>query len=82
MLDEEIEQIKVGTVEKFQGSEKEVIIISTVRSQPEMLLVDKRFNLGFVSNKKVSRDHEHIVAMKSTRMYNAFIKLRWPSVST
>ena len=52
-LDEEIEHINVGTVERFQGNEREIIIISTVRSQPDMLKEDKKFNLGFVSNRKV-----------------------------
>lgn len=38
--------IKVGTVDSFQGEEKPVIIVSTVRSQSD--------NAGFLHNERVS----------------------------
>ncbi|EKX32877.1 hypothetical protein GUITHDRAFT_158951 [Guillardia theta CCMP2712] len=44
--------IKVGTTELFQGLERRVIIISTVRSDPLLLQSDDRFNLGFVNSAK------------------------------
>lgn len=42
--------IKVGTVEQFQGQEKEVIVISTVRSTIKHNDFDKIHCLGFLSN--------------------------------
>ncbi|XP_069765517.1 RNA helicase Mov10l1 isoform X5 [Narcine bancroftii] len=47
-----LEDIKVGSVEEFQGQEKMVIIVSTVRSNEENLYEDVRNVLGFLSNPK------------------------------
>lgn len=49
-----LSEIEVGTVEVFQGREKRIIIISTVRSKPSLLKLDKQYNLGFVRNEKVN----------------------------
>lgn len=49
----EYKDIEIGTVETFQGREKRIIIISTVRGQHSLLLYDRKYNLGFVSNEKV-----------------------------
>ena len=45
-------EIMVGSTEQFQGQEKKVIIISTVRSQVELIKEDFEFNLGFLKNPK------------------------------
>lgn len=43
---------KVGSVEEFQGSERPIIIVSTVRSTVEHIPFDVKHKLGFLSNEK------------------------------
>ncbi|NWQ59485.1 SDE3 helicase, partial [Neopipo cinnamomea] len=48
----DISQLKVGSVEQFQGQERRVILISTVRSFSSYLQFDETFRLGFLKNPK------------------------------
>lgn len=40
--------IKIGTVEEFQGQERQIILVSTVRSSGENTQTDLQYNLGFL----------------------------------
>ncbi|XP_060775441.1 putative helicase mov-10-B.1 isoform X2 [Neoarius graeffei] len=44
--------IKVGSVEEFQGQEKMVIMVSAVRSSNNYVKMDQEFNIGFLTNEK------------------------------
>ncbi|KDP23615.1 hypothetical protein JCGZ_23448 [Jatropha curcas] len=48
----EMSDVKVGSVEQFQGQEREVIIISSVRSTVKHNDFDRTYSLGFLSNPK------------------------------
>eukprot|EP01062_Namystynia_karyoxenos_P074485 TRINITY_DN713_c0_g1_i3.p1 TRINITY_DN713_c0_g1~~TRINITY_DN713_c0_g1_i3.p1 ORF type:complete len:1403 (+),score=380.74 TRINITY_DN713_c0_g1_i3:95-4210(+) len=42
--------VSVRTVEGFQGQERPIIIVTTVRSHPQYLHLDQKFQLGFVAH--------------------------------
>jgi len=44
--------LMVGSVEQFQGQEKLIIIVSTVRAKPQFTKHDAKFHLGFLQNPK------------------------------
>jgi len=47
-----IRGVTVGTTEEFQGQERKIIILSTVRSSPEYVNIDGQYRLGFLADPK------------------------------
>ncbi|XP_044207560.1 putative helicase mov-10-B.1 isoform X1 [Thunnus albacares] len=81
---ENLENILVGSVEKFQGKEFNVILVSTVRSNPKLTAHKQRFTLGFVNNEKrfnvaITRARAMLIVvgdprvLKADQLWNKFI---------
>mmetsp|Transcript_4655 Transcript_4655/g.14067 ORF Transcript_4655/g.14067 Transcript_4655/m.14067 type:complete len:752 (-) Transcript_4655:467-2722(-) len=50
--DESLKEVQVGSVEKFQGCERKVIVVSTVRSSVVHSNTQDKHKLGFVAQRK------------------------------
>ncbi|KAA0040814.1 putative RNA helicase SDE3 [Cucumis melo var. makuwa] len=80
--------IKVGSVEQFQGQERQVIIVSTVRSTIKHNEFDKTYCLGFLSNPRrfnvaVTRAISLLVIIGNPHIINQDVywnKLLWQCV--
>ncbi|KAI9578990.1 hypothetical protein GQX74_005873 [Glossina fuscipes] len=46
---------KIGIVEKFQGQERDIILISGVRSSKEHIFDDMHHGLGFIRNERSTK---------------------------
>ncbi|XP_054735620.1 probable RNA helicase armi [Anastrepha obliqua] len=51
-IEADIAMPKIGSVEEFQGQERDIILISTVRSSQKLISRDLRHALGFVQSSK------------------------------
>lgn len=55
-------------MEEFQGQERRIIMISTVRSSADYVKMDKDFSIGFLSNEKVRAAYSPLVKSSSFKL--------------
>ena len=48
----ESSEVMVGTTEEFQGQKRRIILVTTVRSNPDYLQQDHLAKIGFLKNRK------------------------------
>ncbi|XP_037629487.1 putative helicase mov-10-B.2 [Sebastes umbrosus] len=81
---EDLGNVLVGSVEQFQGKEYNVILLSTVRSNPKLTAQMQKCTLGFVDNEKrfnvaLTRARALLIVvgdprvLKTDQMWNKFI---------
>ncbi|XP_026223832.1 putative helicase mov-10-B.2 [Anabas testudineus] len=81
---EDLENVLVGSVEQFQGKEFNIILVSTVRSNPKLTAHNQQFTLGFVNNAKrfnvaITRARALLIVvgdprvLKTDQIWNKFI---------
>jgi superfamily I DNA and/or RNA helicase len=46
------EDVKVGTIEEFQGQERHIVVLSAVRTSEKHFKKDKKYDLGFLQCEK------------------------------
>lgn len=76
---------QIGSTEEFQGQERTVIIISTVRSSADNISSDLQHNLGFLKNPKrfnvaITRPRVRRLIFTSIRFITSLTSLHFPSL--